>query len=57
MFTNIPLNETIELALDYILSNKTDVNISKKTLKNCFSLLRLKRIFILTEIFMNKSTE
>ena len=36
LFTNIPLNETIELALDYILSNNTDVNISRKDLKKLF---------------------
>ena len=33
LFTNIPLNETIELALDYILSKNPDVNISRKDLK------------------------
>ena len=29
LFTNIPLNETIELTLDYILSNNPHVNISR----------------------------
>ena len=33
LFTNIPLNETIEQALDYILSNNPEVNISRKDLK------------------------
>ena len=36
LFTNIPLNETIELALDYILSNNHEVNISRKDLKKLF---------------------
>ena len=36
LFTNIPLNETIELALDYILSNNPDVNLSRKDLKKLF---------------------
>ena len=36
LFTNIPLNETIELALDYILSNNPEVNISRKDLKKLF---------------------
>ena len=37
LFTNIPLNETIELALDDILSNNP-VNISRKELKKLFQL-------------------
>ena len=32
IFRNIPLNETIELTLDYILSNNPDVNILRKDL-------------------------
>ena len=37
LFTNISLNETIELALDYyILSNNPEVNISRKHLKKLF---------------------
>ena len=36
LFTNIPLNETIELALDYILSNNPDVNIIRKDIKKLF---------------------
>ena len=36
LFTNIPLNETVELALDYFLSNNRDVNISRKHLKKLF---------------------
>ena len=36
IFRNILLNETIELALDYILSNNPDVNISRKDLKKLF---------------------
>ena len=37
LFTSIPLNEIIELALDYILLNNPDVNICRKDLKNLFS--------------------
>ena len=36
VFTNIPLNETIELALYHILSNNPDVSISWKDLKKLF---------------------
>ena len=36
LFTNIPLNETIELAQDYILSNNPRLNISRKDLKKPF---------------------
>ena len=36
LFPNIPLNETIELALDYILSNNPDVKSSTKDLKKLF---------------------
>ena len=35
-FTNIMSNETTELALDYILSNNPEVNISRKNLKKLF---------------------
>ena len=36
LFTNIPLNETIKLALDCVLSNNHEVNISRKDLKKLF---------------------
>ena len=39
VFTNIPLNETIELALYHILSNNPDVNISWKDLKKLFQFV------------------
>ena len=38
LFTNIPLNETIELALDYIFLNNKDIKISRKILKKLFEL-------------------
>lgn len=56
LFTNIPLNKTIELALDYTLSNNADINNSRKELKIFFGLSHLKHIFILLDIFMNKLT-
>ena len=37
-YTNIPLNENIEFALDYILSNNSDVNISRKYLKKLLAM-------------------
>ena len=40
-FTKIPLNETIELILDYILSNNLDINISRKDLKGFFSVCNI----------------
>ena len=36
LFTNILLNETTEIALDYFLLNNPDVTISRKHLKKLF---------------------
>ena len=52
----LPLNETIELALDYILSFNPKVNISRKDLKKLFQFTTSETL-ILTEKFMNKLTE
>ena len=38
LFTNIPLSETIKLAIDLIKISKPDLNISEKDLKGFFSL-------------------
>ena len=45
LFTNILLNETIELALDYILSNNLEVNISRKDLKKLFQFASSETLF------------
>ena len=49
LFTNIPLNKTIELALDYILSKNPDVNISRKDLKKLFHIAASKTHFCFNE--------
>ena len=49
LFTNIPLNETIELAIDYILSNNLDVNISRKDLKKLFQFATSETHFYFNE--------
>ena len=54
LFTNIPLNETIELILDYILSNNLDINISKKDLK-VFFVRKLNFLPLLKPLKMNSS--
>ena len=36
MFTNIPLNETIDLAVDIIFDNNQSMNITKSQLKKLF---------------------
>ena len=49
LFTNILLNETIELALDYILSNNPEVNISRKNLKKLFQFTTSETHFYFNE--------
>ena len=48
LFTNIPLSETIDIAVKLILENKTDLKLSKNEL-SCFVLQRHKHISILME--------
>ena len=57
LFTSIPLNETIELATDYILSNNPDVNISRKDLKKLFQFATAETHFYFNGEFMNKLME
>ena len=57
LFTNIPLNETIDLAVDIIFNNNPSMNITKPQLMKRFVLLHRKLIFFLLMQFMIKPTE
>ena len=46
LFTNIPLNETIDLAVDLILNKKPDLKISKRELRELFVFATSKTNFI-----------
>jgi len=45
LFTNIPLLQAIELAVDYILSGNPNIKLSKDSLKSSFLLPLPRRIF------------
>ena len=49
LFANIPLNLTIELALDHILSENNDINISRKSPKNLFQFATSETHFYFVE--------
>ena len=46
LFTNIPLNETIDLAVDIIFDNNRSVNIIKSQLKNLFVFATSRNHFL-----------
>ena len=46
LFTNIPLNETIDLAVDIIFDNNRSVNIIKPQLKNLFVFATSRNHFL-----------
>ena len=48
LFTNIPLIETIDIAVNLILENKKDLKFSDNKLIKLFHLVRHNRISILT---------
>ena len=52
LFTNNPLQETIDIAINLIVNNNPNLNITKKKLKNT-----LQTHFLLTENFITKLME
>ena len=58
LFTNIPLQETIDIAINLIFNHNANLNITKKELKKLFlSAIRHRLIFFLTVNFIIKLTE
>ena len=58
LFTNIPLQETVDIAMNFILDDNSNLNITKKELKKNFSFLLHHRIILfLTVSFIIKSME
>ena len=54
LFTNIPLNETIGIAVDLILEHDPQFPIKNPTLRNCSHSLQPRLIFFLMANFMIK---
>ena len=54
LFTNIPLDETIELALDLILKNNPNIKITRNDLKKLFIFATSKHNLVLKMKFINK---
>ena len=57
LFTNIPLQETIDIAINLIFNHNLNLNITKKELKNFSFLLHHILIFFLTVNFIIKLME
>ena len=57
IFTNIPLQETTDIAKNLIFNHNPHLNITKKNLKNFSFLLHIKFIFYLTVNFIIKLME
>ena len=57
LFTNIPLQETIDIAINLIFSYNPNLNITKKELKNFSFLLYHRLTFFLTVNFIIKLME
>ena len=58
LFTNIPLQETVDIAMNFILDDNSNLNITKKELKKNFSFLLHHRIILfLTVSFIIKSMD
>ena len=57
LFTNIPLQETIDIAINLIFNDNPNLNITRKELKNFSFLLHHRIILILTISFIIKLTE
>ena len=56
-FTNIPLQETIDIAINLIFNRNPNLNITKKELKNLSFLLHHRLILFLTVSFITKLME
>ena len=57
LLTNIPLQGTINIAINLIFNHNPNLNITKKNLKNFSFLLHHRLIFFLTVNFIIKLTE
>ena len=57
LFTNIPLQETIDIAINLIFSHNPNLNVTKKELKNFSFLLHRRLILFLTVSFITKLME
>ena len=57
LFTNIPLQETIDIAINLIFNHNPNLNITRKELKKLFFLLHHRLILFLTVSFIIKSME
>ena len=57
LFTNTPLQETIELIINLIFNHNPNLSITKKELKNFFFLLHHRLILFLTVSFITKLME
>ena len=57
LFTNIPLQETTDIAINLIFNHNANLNITRKELKNFFLLLHHRLTLILTVSFIIKLME
>ena len=57
LFTNIPLKQTIDIAVNLIFNQNTNLNITKKELKKLPFLVHHGSILFLTVIFLIKRIE
>ena len=57
LFTNIPLQETIDITINLIFNHNPNLNITRKELKNFFFSLHQRLIIFLTVRFIIKSME
>ena len=57
LFINIPLQKTIDIAINLIFNHNLNLNITRKNLKNFSFLLHLRLILFLTVSFIIKSME
>ena len=57
LFTNTPLQETIDIAINLIFNHNPNLNITKKNLKNFFFSLHHRLVLFLTVSFIIKLME
>ena len=54
LFTNIPLQETIDIAINLIFNHNLNLNITRKELKKLFLFAKLLTCFIFNSMFYNQ---
>ena len=57
LFTNIPLQETIDIAINLIFNHNSNLNITRKELKNLFLFATSQTHFIFNSKFYNQIDE